>query len=95
MLSVWFTDSVRNDRSAGRRMGLRGKTKRRKMAYVRLTLDSFLEKGLFFCSAGIEQDSSTSLPNKIMLFGFGLFILVTVSVRISQLQVARCYRRTP
>ena len=85
VLSVWFTDSVRNDRSAGRRMGLRGKTKRRKMAYVRLTLDSFLEKGLFFCSAGIEQDSSTSLPNKIMLFGFGLFILVTVSVRISPL----------
>ena len=83
VLSVWFTDSVRNARSNDRRMALRGKLKRRKMAYVRLTMDSFIEKGLFFCSAGVEQDNSTSLPNKTLLFGFGFFILITVSVRIS------------
>uniref|UniRef100_A0A6U6GMI0 Ionotropic glutamate receptor C-terminal domain-containing protein n=1 Tax=Odontella aurita TaxID=265563 RepID=A0A6U6GMI0_9STRA len=85
LLSVWFTDSVRNARTNDRRESMQANMKRRKMAYVRLTMDSFLEKGLFFCSAGVEQDGSTSLPNKILLFGFGFFILISVSAYVANL----------
>eukprot|EP00986_Skeletonema_menzelii_P001101 scaffold298_cov130-Skeletonema_menzelii.AAC.4 len=59
LLSVWFTD---REMAAKKRYGLKlrqqGKPwKRRKLAYFRLILDAFLEKGMFFFSAGIEQDT--------------------------------------
>ncbi|KAL7540473.1 hypothetical protein ACHAXR_010132, partial [Thalassiosira sp. AJA248-18] len=39
----------------------------------------------FFCSAGVEQDSRTSLPHKLLLFGFGFFILISVSAYVANL----------
>ena len=45
----------------------------------RLGLDACLRTGTFFFSAGIEQDMGASLPTKLLLFGFGAFILVVVS----------------
>ncbi|KAL7540238.1 hypothetical protein ACHAXR_012527, partial [Thalassiosira sp. AJA248-18] len=33
----------------------------------------------------VEQDSSTSLPHKLLLFGFGFFILITVSTYVANL----------
>eukprot|EP00581_Thalassiosira_minuscula_P007139 CAMPEP_0183703846 /NCGR_PEP_ID=MMETSP0737-20130205/1421_1 /TAXON_ID=385413 /ORGANISM="Thalassiosira miniscula, Strain CCMP1093" /LENGTH=733 /DNA_ID=CAMNT_0025930645 /DNA_START=80 /DNA_END=2281 /DNA_ORIENTATION=+ len=89
LLSVWFSD--RSDEAMkrnGRRLGLArnwGKTRRRKIVYARLALDSFLEKGLFFCSAGVEQDERASLPIKLLLFGFGFFILISVSAYVANL----------
>ena len=47
----------------------RPKQRRRLAAYARLALDSFLQKGQFFCSAGVEQDTGSSLPNQILMFG--------------------------
>jgi len=89
LLSVWYSDrsEVATNR-ADRRIGLgRGmpKMRRRKRAYARLALDSCLQKGLFFCSAGVEQDESSSLPTKLLLFGFGFFILISVSAYVANL----------
>ncbi len=59
--------------------------KRRKFAYFRLIADAILEKGMFFCSAGIEQDTGASLPHKVLMFGFGFFILIAVSAYVANL----------
>eukprot|EP00984_Skeletonema_dohrnii_P035598 scaffold35582_cov233-Skeletonema_dohrnii-CCMP3373.AAC.1 len=59
--------------------------KRRKFAYFRLILDAILEKGMFFFSAGIEQDTGASLPHKVLMFGFGFFILIAVSAYVANL----------
>ena len=59
--------------------------KRRKFVYFRLILDAFLEKGMFFFSAGIEQDMGASLPHKVLMFGFGFFILIAVSAYVANL----------
>mmetsp|Transcript_34735 Transcript_34735/g.56767 ORF Transcript_34735/g.56767 Transcript_34735/m.56767 type:complete len:669 (+) Transcript_34735:46-2052(+) len=89
LLSVWFSDrSELTMNQNSRRMGLQRNTpkkRRRKIVYARLALDSFLEKGLFFCSAGVEQDERASLPNKLLLFGFGFFILISVSAYVANL----------
>jgi hypothetical protein len=45
----------------------------------------FLEKGMFFCSSGIEQDTGASLPHKVLMFGFGFFILIAVSAYVANL----------
>lgn len=58
---------------------------KRKRAYLRLFLDAFLEKGMFFFSAGIEQDTGASLPHKLLMFGFGFFILIAVSAYVVNL----------
>ena len=81
LFSVWFSD---REMAAKKRYGLRLKQskrpkKRRKFVYFRLILDAFLEKGMFFFSAGIEQDTGASLPHKVLMFGFGCFILIAVS----------------
>ena len=87
LLSVWFTD---REMAAKKRYGMRLRQtkkpkKRRKTAYFRLILDAFLEKGMFFFSAGIEQDTGASLPHKVLMFGFGFFILIAVSAYVANL----------
>ena len=68
LLGVWFSDRSSYDASrTGRR--------RRACAYLRLLVDSCLQKSMFFCSGGVEQDASDTLPNKFVLFGFGCLIL--------------------
>ena len=87
LLSVWFTD---REMAAKKRYGLQLKQsrrprKRRKYTYFRLILDAILEKGMFFFSAGIEQDMGASLPHKVLMFGFGFFILIAVSAYVAEL----------
>ena len=87
LLSVWFTD---REMAAKKRYGLQSSQtkkpkKKRKAAYFRLILDAFLEKGMFFFSAGIEQDMGASLPHKVLMFGFGFFILIAVSAYVANL----------
>ena len=87
LLSVWFSD---RQKIAKKRYNLHLSQqgmpwKARKLTYVRLLLDAFLEKGMFFCSAGIEQDSGASLPHKVLMFGFGFFILIAVSAYVANL----------
>ena len=89
LLSVWFTDRSESKRSPPRPSltGVRSrKGKRRRMKYYgRMALDQCLEKGIFFCSAGVEQDERSSLPTKMLLFGFGFFILIAVSAYVANL----------
>ena len=47
--------------------------------YARLGIDSFLEKGMWFFSAGVDHDQD-SISSKFLIFGFGFFILFSVSV---------------
>jgi len=87
LLSVWFTD---REVAAKKRYGMHLKQKRRpwkrqKFVYFRLILDAILEKGMFFFSAGIEQDTGASLPHKVLMFGFGFFILIAVSAYVAEL----------
>lgn len=87
LLSVWFSDremvaKKRNGRTFTHR---KKKWMKRKRAYLRLFLDAFLEKGMFFFSAGIEQDTGASLPHKVLMFGFGFFILIAVSAYVANL----------
>ena len=86
LLSVWFTD---REMAAKKRYGHLKQTnrprKRRKYTYFRLILDALLEKGMFFFSAGIEQDMGASLPHKVLMFGFGFFILIAVSAYVANL----------
>ena len=85
LLSVWFSD---REMEAKTRFDLQLKQsnrRRRKAAYFRLMLDAFLEKGMFFFSAGIEQDTGASLPHKVLMFGFGFFILIAVSAYVANL----------
>ena len=69
LLAVWYSD-----RSALNYQNMSGR-RRRKQAYLRLALDSCLQKGMFFCSGGVDQDEGASLPSKILLSGFGCIIL--------------------
>jgi len=87
LLSVWFSD---REMVAKKRYGVHlSKTKKackkREAAYFRLILDAFLEKSMFFFSAGIEQDTGASLPHKVLMFGFGFFILISVSAYVANL----------
>ncbi|KAL7549280.1 hypothetical protein ACHAWF_013032 [Thalassiosira exigua] len=75
LLSTWFRFTEKE-----------GKMKRlRKRIITRFILDEFLQKGMFFCSAGIEQDEGASLPHKLLMFGFGFFILIIVSAYVANL----------
>ena len=69
LFGVWFTDRApTNDLR-------RGKARRSKSAYLRLAIDSCLQKGMFFCSAGVEQDSGATLSGKLLTAGYGVIIL--------------------
>ena len=54
-------------------------------AYARLGIDEFLSKGTYFFSAGVEQDSSSSLPVKLLMFGFAFFICILISAYVANL----------
>ena len=120
LLSVWFTDRVEvatnllSDRreTLGR---MKNRLRRKKKAYARLALGSFLEKGTYFFSAGVDNDPAQSLAHKVLffsgfvarvlffsvliysilhcagfrwkvlMFGFGFFILITVSAYVANL----------
>jgi len=69
VLSVWFSE----------------KRSRKPSVYARLAVDQFLQKGTFFCSGGVEQDESASLPRKLLMFGFAFFILIVVSAYVANL----------
>jgi hypothetical protein len=91
LFSVWFSErSELPDNTGDRRLNL-GRMKnplrvtRRKKVYARLALDAFLEKGTNFFSAGVDNDAAASLPNKFLMFGFGFFILITVSAYVANL----------
>ncbi len=84
LFSVWFSEREVAKKQYGR--SIRPQTqKRRKFAYFRLFVDAILEKGMFFFSAGIEQDTGASLPHKVLMFGFGFFILIAVSAYVANL----------
>jgi hypothetical protein len=91
LLSVWFADhSELHRHTSDRRMSLTQmknslQPTRRRKVYARLALDAFLEKGTNFFSAGVDNDAATSLPNKLLMFGFGFFILITVSAYVANL----------
>mmetsp|Transcript_39520 Transcript_39520/g.72385 ORF Transcript_39520/g.72385 Transcript_39520/m.72385 type:complete len:428 (-) Transcript_39520:162-1445(-) len=81
LLSVWFSEE-----GYKRRLGQAKRPNRRtKRFYSRLALDEFLQKGTFFCSAGVEQDAGASLPYKLLMFGFAFFILIVVSSYVANL----------
>mmetsp|Transcript_30957 Transcript_30957/g.48484 ORF Transcript_30957/g.48484 Transcript_30957/m.48484 type:complete len:722 (-) Transcript_30957:92-2257(-) len=88
LLSVWFSDremlATRNRYDLQLNQTKRPQ-KRRKFAYFRLIVDAILEKGMFFFSAGIEQDTGASLPHKVLMFGFGFFILIAASAYVANL----------
>ncbi|KAL7545097.1 hypothetical protein ACHAWF_008455 [Thalassiosira exigua] len=85
LLSVCFGGHSRLERHT-RAIIAREQSRRRKVCvYSRLALDSFLEKGTFFCAAGIEQEMGASLPYKVTMFGFGFFILIVVSAYVANL----------
>ena len=89
LLSVWFSDrSQLASQVYKKNVNLRQSKqpmRRRKAVYARLALDSILEKFTYFFSAGIEQDQGSSLPNKLLHFGFGFFILIAVSAYVANL----------
>ena len=87
LLSVWFSD---RKMVAKKRYGVHLKQeerphKRHAFVYSRLILDAILEKGVFFFSAGIEQDNGASLPHKVLMFGYGFFILIAISAYVANL----------
>mmetsp|Transcript_2090 Transcript_2090/g.4481 ORF Transcript_2090/g.4481 Transcript_2090/m.4481 type:complete len:745 (+) Transcript_2090:84-2318(+) len=88
LLSVWFAKSSHTKRTMLEHSKRRTKSKFSRLRigiYARLIFDSFLEKGLYFFSEGVEQDEGSSLPYKLLLFGFGFFILITVSSYVANL----------
>jgi len=88
LLSVWFAKSSHTKRTMLEHSKRRTKSKFSRLRigiYARLIFDSFLEKGLYFFSEGVEQDEGSSLPNKLLLFGFGFFTLISVSAYVANL----------
>jgi len=80
MLSLWF--SARGKRRGGQ---LDHARTIRATVLARLAIDEFLSKGIFFCSAGVEQDLGASLPQKLLMFGFAFFVLIVVSAYVANL----------
>jgi hypothetical protein len=88
LLSVWFSDPFEKLKRRNRMQRAGGAPVpkyRNSKAYARLAVDEVLEKGIFFCSAGIEQDKGASLPSKVLLFGFAGFVLIVVSAYVANL----------
>mmetsp|Transcript_12799 Transcript_12799/g.25708 ORF Transcript_12799/g.25708 Transcript_12799/m.25708 type:complete len:724 (-) Transcript_12799:683-2854(-) len=83
LLSVWFAKGSSVKRPLRRRP--KPSFRQELGVWSRLSLDSILEKGLFFFSGGVGQDEGSSLPNKLLLFGFGFFTLISVSAYVANL----------
>lgn len=62
-----------------------GGKRRTKTVYARLVLDAFIQNGIFFCSAGVNHEEGDNLPHKILMLGFGGFILIVVSAYVANL----------
>ena len=79
LFSVWFSDrqKIANRIGTHRRyssQAAKPTARQRRSLLARLALDSFLEKGAFFCSSGIEKDSTASLPYKVSCLFVCLFV---------------------
>ncbi|KAL7532059.1 hypothetical protein ACHAWF_003999 [Thalassiosira exigua] len=89
MLSVWFSDPALDPpQTDPMRSRTTSPQRRNKVAYARLFVDQILEKGIFFCSAGIEQDRGSSFPLRVMTLGFDFFILISVAAYIANFAVS-------
>ena len=84
LLSVWFSERVTNKRARRQRQPKQIR-RPKNLVYARWAIDEFLQKGTFFCSAGVEQDKSASLPAKLLMFGFSFFILIVISAYVANL----------
>ena len=63
LLSVWFSREM-----YGRGVNQKKNQNRmKKRVYCRLFVDNILEKGTYFSSAGVEQDKTSSLPEKVSM----------------------------
>ena len=83
ILSVWFSPDRKR---VIQKAKMSSKSRHAKMkAYARLGIDEFLSKGTYFFSAGVEQDSSSSLPVKLLMFGFAFFICILISAYVANL----------
>eukprot|EP00804_Cyclotella_cryptica_P022423 CCRYP_015088-RB/>CCRYP_015088-RB protein AED:0.07 eAED:0.07 QI:1088/1/1/1/1/0.83/6/330/385 len=85
LLSVWFSYEEKLVRSSGKSLRDPQTNQRRKRVYAKLALDSILQKGMFFFGASVEQEERASLSNKLLMFGFGFFILIAVSAYVANL----------
>jgi hypothetical protein len=77
LFSVWFSDRQKIANRIGTRyssQAAKPTARQRRSLLARLALDSFLEKGAFFCSSGIEKDSAASLPYKVSCLFVCLFV---------------------
>lgn len=87
--SVWMSGSSRvnshNSRRFNRAEGHQPSKLQVLKMYGRLTLDAILEKGKFFCSGGVDVEPRASLSYKILMFGFGFFILIVISAYVANL----------
>ena len=86
ILSVWFSPNRKSILSVARKKSTTNRSRYATMkAYSRLGIDEFLSKGTFFFSAGVEQDPSSSLPVKLLMFGFAFFICILISAYVANL----------
>ena len=85
LFSAWFSGEVEETRTILKNSRTKPSKRRLIQAHTRVALDSCIEKSIWFCSAGIENDRVTGLSNKILMLGFAFFILIAVSVRFALL----------
>ncbi|KAL7529626.1 hypothetical protein ACHAXR_003059, partial [Thalassiosira sp. AJA248-18] len=89
LLSTWFhvpSKKVLTKRQERQRANGQKQPKKEKiLTYARLVVDEFLQKSIYFCSAGVEQDAGSSLPQKVLMLGFASFILIVVSSYVANL----------
>eukprot|EP00956_Cyclotella_meneghiniana_P038556 scaffold156105_cov73-Cyclotella_meneghiniana.AAC.1 len=79
LLGCWFAGEPEEVSSRLESEGTKPSRLFRAEMYARLGIDSFLEKGMWFFSAGVDHDQD-SISSKFLIFGFGFFILISVSV---------------
>lgn len=85
ILSVWFSPNRKSILAKAEKSSTNRSRYARMKAYSRLGIDEFLSKGTFFFSAGVEQDPSSSLPVKLLMFGFAFFICILISAYVANL----------
>ena len=79
LLGCWFAGETEEISTRIESEGAKPSRSFKAKAYLRLSADSFLEKGMWFFSAGVDHDQD-SISSKVLIFGFGFFILISVSV---------------
>ena len=86
LFSIWFSGEVEETQTIIKSSRTKPSKRRFVQAHARIALDSCIEKSIWFCSAGIENDRVTGLSNKVLMLGFAFFILIAVSVRFCHVQ---------